>query len=71
MELKNYQQKILNDLERFLEISQETRSIGEAYTKFWQTNNPPFNPFPQMPIEPCKDNVPGAPHRYQSAHRWR
>lgn len=62
MELKNYQQKILNDLERFLEISQETRSIGEAYTKFWQTNNPPFNPFPQMPIEPYKDNVPGAPH---------
>ena len=62
MELKNYQQKILNDLERFLEISQETHSIGDAYNKFWQTNNPPFTPFPGMPIEPYKDNVPGAPH---------
>ena len=49
MELKNYQQKILNDLERFLEISQETRSIGDEYYKFWQTNNPPFTPFPGMP----------------------
>ena len=62
MELKNYQQKILNDLERFLEISQETHSISDAYNKFWQTNNPPFTPFPGMPIEPYKDNVPGAPH---------
>lgn len=62
MELKNYQQKILNDLERFLEISQETRSICDAYNKFWQTNNPPFTPFPGTPIEPYKDNVPGAPH---------
>ena len=45
-----------------MEISQETHSIGDAYNKFWQTNNPPFNPFPGMPIEPYKDNVPGAPH---------
>lgn len=62
MELKNYQQKILNDLERFLEISQRKRYIADAYNEFWMTNNPPFNPYPGMPVEPYKDNVPGAPH---------
>ena len=62
MELKNYQQKILNDLERFLDISQEKHSIAEAYQAFWFTSNPSVTPFPGKPIEPYKNNVPKAPH---------
>ena len=62
MELKNYQQKILNDIERFLTISQQTHSISDAYREFWFTNNPSVTPFPGKPIEPYKDNVPKAPH---------
>ncbi len=62
MELKNYQQKILKDLERFLTIAQTKRSIGEAYHNFWFTNDPSVTPYPGKPIEPYKDNVPRAPH---------
>ena len=36
MELKRYQKQVLADLSRYLECLNETRSLPDAYRKFWQ-----------------------------------
>lgn len=63
MELKPYQQEVINDLALFLETIQETKNIADAFTDFW-TMHPktPLQPFPGKAIEPYKNNVPQVPH---------
>lgn len=63
MELKPYQQQVLNDLSLFMEHIQETKEIQKAFHDFW-VNHPrtPVQPFPGTAIEPYKNNVPRVPH---------
>ncbi len=63
MELKPYQQQVINDLALFLENIQETKDVKEAFHNFW-TKHPrtPLQPFPSTAIEPYKNNVPRVPH---------
>ena len=62
MELKGYQQKNLDALDRFLSCVDKWNDISKGFNEFWQTNNPPVTPFPGTIIEPYKNNVKGAPH---------
>lgn len=63
MELKPYQQQVVNDLSLFLEQIQETKDVKEAFRLFW-VNHPitPLHPFPGTAIEPYKNNIPRVPH---------
>lgn len=63
MELKPYQQQVVNDLSLFLEQIQETKDVKEAFYDFW-TKHPktPLIPFSGNAIEPYKNNVPRVPH---------
>lgn len=63
MELKPYQQEVINDLSLFLETIQVTKNVADAFTDFW-TMHPktPLQPFPGMAIEPYKNNIPQVPH---------
>lgn len=63
MELKPYQQEVINDLSLFLEIIQSTKNVADAFTDFW-TMHPktPLQPFPGKAIEPYKNNIPQVPH---------
>lgn len=63
MELKNYQQSSINDLERFLLTIQETKDVSTAFNTFW-VNHPltPVQPSLGNAIEPYKNNIPGVPH---------
>lgn len=63
MELKPYQQEVINDLSLFLETIQVTKNAADAFTNFW-TSHPktPLQPFPGMAIEPYKNNIPALPH---------
>jgi len=63
MELKPYQQQVINDLSLFLEYIQETKDVKGAFHNFW-TKHPrtPLQPFPSTAIEPYKNNVPRVPH---------
>lgn len=63
MELKPYQQQVINDLSLFLENIQETKDVNDAFHIFW-TKHPrtPLQPFPGTVIEPYKNNVPRVPH---------
>lgn len=63
MELKPYQQQILDDLQRFMQYVQETKNIQDAFHKFWfEHPRTGLTPFPGKAVEPYKDNVKNAPH---------
>lgn len=63
MELKPYQQQVINDLALFLESIQASKDTKEAFYNFW-TNHPktPIFPYSGTAIEPYKNNVPRVPH---------
>lgn len=63
MELKAYQQDVINDLSLFLEHVQETKDTKEAFYDFWAKHpKTPLQPFSGTAIEPYKNNVPRVPH---------
>lgn len=63
MELKPYQQQVINDLSMFLENVQQTKDIREAFHTFWSAHpRTPLHPFAGSAIEPYKNNVPRVPH---------
>lgn len=63
MELKPYQQQVINDLSLFLEKIQETKDVRAAFQDFWVTHpTSPLQPFPGTAIEPYKNNIPRVPH---------
>lgn len=63
MELKPYQQQVIDDLTLFLEQIQETKIIKDAFYDFW-ANHPrtPLFPYSGTAIEAYKNHVPGVPH---------
>lgn len=63
MELKPYQQQVINDLSAFLEQVQQTKDVREAFHDFWVKHpKTPLQPFPGTAIEPYKNNVARVPH---------
>lgn len=63
MELKSYQQQVINDLSLFLEQVQETKDVKDAFYNFWAKHpKTPLFPFAGTAIEPYKNNVPKVPH---------
>ncbi len=63
MELKPYQQEVINDLSLFLDVLQETKDTKEAFYSFWSKHpKTPLFPFVGTAIEPYKNNVPQVPH---------
>ncbi|MGI4750281.1 MAG: DEAD/DEAH box helicase [Janthinobacterium lividum] len=63
MELKSYQQQVINDLALFLAEVQEKRDVKEAFYDFWSAHpKTPLLPFPGTAVEPYKNNIPRVPH---------
>lgn len=63
MELKPYQQQVLDDLTFYLDKVQETKNIQTAFSQFWYNHaRTPLIPTLGEIIEPYKNNVTGVPH---------
>ncbi len=63
MELKPYQQQILDDLHRFMQCVQAKKNSSDAFNAFWATHpRTPLTPFPSKAVEPYKNSVKNAPH---------
>lgn len=63
MELKPYQQQVINDLSLFLEYVQETKDTKDAFQNFWAKHpKTPLQPFSGTAIEPYKNNIPRVPN---------
>lgn len=65
MELKPYQQKVIKDLELFLEYLRNNKTPDKAFNQYWSDKIGPYSPqldgtFSGM--KPYKDNIPGATH---------
>lgn len=63
MELKPYQQQVIDDLELFLEYVQETKDTKKAFYDFWSKHpKTPLLPYAGAAIEPYKNNIHKVPH---------
>lgn len=60
MELKGYQQKVINDLEKYLEYVQEYKRLDKAFNLYWEDKIGAYNPLDGTGMEPYKNNVPYA-----------
>jgi type III restriction enzyme len=65
VELKPYQQQVINDLDKFLEYVNEHRDPAKAFNQFWEDRVGKY----QMKLDgtysgmkPYKNNIPGATH---------
>ncbi|MEX1014332.1 MAG: DEAD/DEAH box helicase family protein [Candidatus Paceibacterota bacterium] len=62
MELKPYQQNVLDDLELYLEYVQEDHNYAKAFNRFWEDRIGAYNSVTGDGMRPYRDNVPGAIH---------
>ena len=60
MELKNYQRKVMSDLERFLEAFRNTPTVADAYRKHWESQSVPVNSLDGM--KPYTNILGEVPH---------
>lgn len=62
MELKSYQQDVINELETFLEYLNNHPNASKAFNSFWRDKIGEYNPLTGIGMKPYKNNIPGAVH---------
>jgi len=62
MELKNYQKKVIDDLEIYLEYVQAEKDFSKAFNQYWEDKIGPYNQFENTGMELYKKTVPNAAH---------
>jgi len=62
MELKSYQQKVIENLEEYLEYIQEHKNVSKAFNQYWEDKIGPYNPLDNTGMQLYKNTVPNAAH---------
>ena len=62
MELKSYQQKVIENLEEYLTYVQEQKDLGKAFDTYWEDKIGPYNPLDGTGMQAYKNNIPNAAH---------
>jgi type III restriction enzyme len=62
MELKPYQQQVLNDLDEYLNYIQKEQQFDKAFNNYWEDKIGPYNPLEGKGMEPYKNDIPKVPH---------
>jgi len=62
VELKSYQQRVIESLEEYLEYVQEHKNVSVAFNQFWEDKIGPYNPLDKTGMQPYKNNIPNAAH---------
>ncbi|MGB0888458.1 MAG: DEAD/DEAH box helicase [Vicingaceae bacterium] len=62
MELKSYQQKVIENLEEYLDYVQEQKNLPKAFNQYWEDKIGPYNPLDNTGMQPYKNTVPNAAH---------
>ena len=63
MELKSYQQDVLNDLSQYFEYIQTHTSYTKAYDALWADRlGTDYDPFTNKGIRPYRNTIKGCPH---------
>ncbi|TXI80580.1 MAG: restriction endonuclease [Flavobacteriales bacterium] len=62
MELKPYQQRVIDDLGSYLDHFQHLADPARTYNSWWEQKAGPYDPLSRKGMRPYQDNVPGAIH---------
>lgn len=62
MELKSYQQEVINDLENFLDYLNQNSNPSKAFNSYWKDRIGEYNPLTNSGMKPYKNNIPNAVH---------
>jgi type III restriction enzyme len=62
MELKSYQQKVIENLEEYLQYVQEHKNVSTAFNQYWEDKIGPYNPLDNTGMQPYKNNIPKSAH---------
>ncbi|MCC6841038.1 MAG: DEAD/DEAH box helicase family protein [Flavobacteriales bacterium] len=62
MELKPYQQRVLEDLDQFVLKRTYLGDAASTFNAFWRERIGAYNPLADTGMRPYQDNVPGVPH---------
>lgn len=62
MELKPYQQRVIDDLDKFMLKRMHLHDPAVAFNRIWTERIGPYNPLTRTGMRPYQDNVPGVPH---------
>ena len=62
MELKSYQQKVIDNLEEYLDYIQEEKDLAKAFNQYWEDKIGPYNPLDGTGMQLYKNNIPNAAH---------
>lgn len=62
MELKSYQQDVINDLENFLDYLNQNSNPSKAFNSYWKEKWGEYNPLTNSGMKPYKNNIPNAVH---------
>ena len=62
MELKSYQQKVIENLEEYLQYVQEHKNVSLAFNQYWEDKIGPYNPLDNTGMQPYKNNIPNSAH---------
>ncbi|MEC5158868.1 DEAD/DEAH box helicase [Chryseobacterium sp. MP_3.2] len=62
MELKSYQQDVINDLENFLDSLNQNSNPAKAFNTYWKERVGEYNPLTNSGMKPYKNNIPNAVH---------
>lgn len=62
MELKSYQQKVIENIEEYLDYVQEQKNLAKAFNQYWEDKIGPYNLLSNTGMQPYKNNVPNAAH---------
>ena len=63
MELKQYQQEVLNDLSQYFEYIQSHQNYVQAYNTLWHDRlGTDYDPLTNKGIRPYRDTIKGCPH---------
>jgi type III restriction enzyme len=62
MELKGYQQKVIKDLEGYLEYVQKYKRTDVAFNRYWEDRIGPYNAINGEGMQPYKNTIPHAAH---------
>jgi len=62
MELKPYQQRVIEDMDAFLGTFAHIGDPAKTFNAFWEQKAGPYDPLNNKGMKPYQDNVPGAVH---------
>jgi type III restriction enzyme len=61
MELKQYQQEVINDLSEYIRLLEETAHISEAFSRFWENKGISFHNIEDSFLKPYDNSIVGVP----------